>query len=58
MRWLFVDCDIVKFTGLEPDEREAGLMVGRAREITGYDTASETPPDPEGTGPIAEAAGA
>ena len=40
MRWLFVDCDIVKFTGLEPDEHEAGLMVGRVPGDTGYDTAS------------------
>ena len=39
MRWLFVDCDIIKFTGLEPDEYEAGLMVGRAREILDMMTA-------------------
>ena len=58
MRWLFVDCDIVKFTGLEPDEYEAGLMVGRAREILEMVRPAETPPEPEGTGQVAEAAGA
>ena len=58
MRWLFVDCDIIKFTGLEPDEYEAGLMVGRAREILEMVRPAETPPEPEGTGQVAEAAGA
>ena len=58
MRWLFVDCDIIKFTGLEPDEYEAGLMVGRAREILDMIRPPESSPEPEGTGPIAEAAGA
>ena len=58
MRWLFVDCDIVKFTGLEPDEHEAGLMVGRVREILDMIRPPESSPEPEGTGPIAEAAGA
>ncbi len=48
MRWLFVDCDIVKFTGLEPDEHEAGLMVGRAREILEMVRPADTPPEPEG----------
>lgn len=55
MRWLFVDCDIVKFTGLEPDEYEAGLMVGRAREILDMIRPPETPPEPEGSGRLAEA---
>ena len=54
MRWLFVDCDIIKFTGLEPDEYEAGLMVGRAREILDMIRPPETPPEPEG-GRLAEA---
>ncbi len=58
MRWLFVDCDIVKFTGLEPDEYEAGLMVGRAREILDMIRPPETPAEPEGGGQLAEAAGA
>ena len=58
MRWLFVDCDIIKFTGLEPNEYEAGLMVGRAREILGMIRPAETPPEAEGAGQIAEAAGA
>ena len=58
MRWLFVDCDIVKFTGLEPDEYEAGLMVGRAREILGMIRPAEAPPEPEGSGQLAEAGGA
>ena len=58
MRWLFVDCDIIKFTGLEPDEYEAGLMVGRAREILEMIRPAETPPEPEGSGRLAEAAGA
>ena len=58
MRWLFVDCDIVKFTGLEPDEYEAGLMVGRAREILDMIRPPETPTEPEGGGQLAEAAGA
>lgn len=58
MRWLFVDCDIVKFTGLEPGEYEAGLMVGRARQVLEMVRPTETPPEPEGTGQIAEAAGA
>ena len=58
MRWLFVDCDIVKFTGLEPDEYEAGLMVSRAREILDMVRPPETPPEPEGAGRLAEAAGA
>ena len=43
MRWLFVDCDIIKFTGLEPDEYEAGLMVGRAREILDMIRPEEAP---------------
>ena len=55
MRWLFVDCDIVKFTGLEPDEYEAGLMVGRAREILDMIRPPEAPPEPEGGGQLAEA---
>ncbi len=55
IRWLFVDCDIVKFTGLEPDEYEAGLMVGRAREILEMIRPAETPPEPEGAGRLAEA---
>ena len=55
MRWLFVDCDIIKFTGLEPDEYEAGLMVGRAREILDMIRPPETPPEPEGGGRLAEA---
>ena len=54
MRWLFVDCDIIKFTGLEPDEYEAGLMVGRAREILDMIRPPETPAEPEG-GRLAEA---
>ena len=58
MRWLFVDCDIVKFTGLEPDEYEAGLMVGRARQILDMIRPPETPAEPEGGGQLAEAAGA
>ena len=58
MRWLFVDCDIVKFTGLEPDEYEAGLMVGRGREILEMIRPAETPPEPEGTGQLAEVPGA
>ena len=58
MRWLFVDCDIVKFTGLEPDEYEAGLMVGRAREILDMIRPPETPPEAEGPRQLAEAAGA
>ena len=58
MRWLFVDCDIIKFTGLEPDEYEAGLMVGRAREILEMIRPVETPPEEEGSGQLAEAAGA
>ena len=56
MRWLFVDCDIVKFTGLEPDEYEAGLMVGRAREILEMIRPVETPPEEEGSGRLVEAA--
>ena len=56
MRWLFVDCDIIKFTGLEPDEYEAGLMVGRAREILGMIRPAETPPEAEGAGQLAEVA--
>ena len=55
MRWLFVDCDIIKFTGLEPDEYEAGLMVGRARGILDMIRPPETPPEPEGGGRLAEA---
>ena len=55
MRWLFVDCDIIKFTGLEPDEYEAGLMVGRAREILDMIRPPETPAEPEGGGQLAEA---
>ncbi len=55
MRWLFVDCDIIKFTGLEPDEYEAGLMVGRAREILDMIRPAETPPEPGGGGRLAEA---
>ncbi len=55
IRWLFVDCDIVKFTGLEPDEYEAGLMVGRAREILEMIRPAETPPEPEGAGRLVEA---
>ena len=58
MRWLFVDCDIVKFTGLEPDEYEAGLMVGRAREILDTIRPAEAPAEPEGPEQLAEAAGA
>ena len=58
MRWLFVDCDIIKFTGLEPDEYEAGLMVGRAREILEMIRPVETPPETESAGQLAEAAGA
>ena len=58
MRWMFVDCDIVKFTGLEPDEYEAGLMVGRAREILDMIRPPETPPEAEGPRQLAEAAGA
>ncbi len=58
MRWLFVDCDIVKFTGLEPDEYEAGLMVGRAREILDMIRPEEAPAEPAGGGQLAEAAGA
>ena len=58
MRWLFVDCDIVKFTGLEPDEYEAGLMVGRGREILEMIRPAETPPEPDGTGQLAEVPGA
>jgi hypothetical protein len=58
MRWLFVDCDIVKFTGLEPGEYEAGLMAGRAREILDMIRPPETPAEPEGGGQLAEAAGA
>ncbi len=58
MRWLFVDCDIVKFTGLEPGDYEAGLMVGRAREILDMIRPPETPAEPEGGGQLAEAAGA
>ena len=58
MRWLFVDCDIVKFTGLEPDEYEAGLMVGRAREILDMIRPPEAPPEAEGPSQLAEAAGA
>lgn len=55
MRWLFVDCDIIKFTGLEPDEYEAGLMVGRAREILEMIRPAGTTPEPEGAGRLAEA---
>ncbi len=58
MRWLFVDCDIIKFTGLEPDEYEAGLMVGRAREILDMIRPEEAPAEPAGGGQLAEAAGA
>ena len=58
MRWLFVDCDIIKFTGLEPDEYEAGLMVGRAREILDMVRPEEAPAEPESGGQLAEAAGA
>jgi len=55
MRWLFVDCDIIKFTGLEPGEYEAGLMVGRAREILEMMRPPEAPPETEGGGQLAEA---
>ena len=55
MRWLFVDCDIIKFTGLEPDEYEAGLMVGRAREILEMIRPAGAPAEPEGAGRLAEA---
>ena len=58
MRWLFVDCDIIKFTGLEPDEYEAGLMVGRALEILEMIRPVEAPPEAEGSGQLVEAAGA
>ena len=58
MRWLFVDCDIIKFTGLEPDEYEAGLMVGRAREILDMIRPEEAPAEAESGGQLAEAAGA
>lgn len=58
MRWLFVDCDIIKFTGLEPDQYEAGLMVGRAREILDMIRPEEAPAEPAGGGQLAEAAGA
>ena len=58
MRWLFVDCEIIKFTGLEPDEYEAGLMVGRAREILEMIRPAETTPEAEGSGQLVEAAGA
>ena len=58
MRWLFVDCDIVKFTGLEPDEYEAGLMVGRGREILEMIRPEEAPAEPGSSGRLAEAAGA
>ena len=55
MRWLFVDCDIIKFTGLEPDEYEAGLMVGRAREILDMIRPEEAPAEAEGGRQLAEA---